>query len=161
MIARFTSRKPLAIKIPAPISDTIPWSTPYVPGTPMPNRALLPEGKYTLTGALSGSAKVSINHTPDHKAIATVAVVYDNYSDEPGVVFNGSETITESRSRPTTSVLDWQSRIVQTGKTHGEKVTSPDHFRLTIDIMMNKFEAAGSLTTTVDGRTYRQPANGT
>jgi hypothetical protein len=36
---------------------------------------------------VSGSAKVTIRHTPDHSAAASVAVVYDNYSGKRGVVF--------------------------------------------------------------------------
>ena len=160
MLARFTSRKPVSVKPPAPISDTVPWGTPYVPGSPTPARPLIPEGNYILRGAVSGTAKVTITHTPNHSAILTVAVTYENYSDERGVTFNGTERVTQNRPAPTTSALDWHSDIVQTGKVNARKVTSPDGFKLTIDVIKNKFQATGTLTTTVDGQTYRQPGNG-
>ena len=160
MIARFTSRKPIVTKAPAPISDTVPWGTPYVPGTPIPTRAALAEGNYTLRGAVSGSASVSITHTSDHSAVSTVAVTYKNYSDQRGVVFNGTERVTQTRPALTTTSLDWHADIVQTGKTSARKLTSPDGFKLTIDVMKNIFQATGTLTTTVDGKTYRQPSNG-
>jgi hypothetical protein len=160
MMARFTSRKPIAVEPPAPISDVVPWGTPYVPGTPIPTRAVIPEGNYTLSGAVSGTAKVSITHNADHSAIATVAVTYDNYADERDVIFNGTERVTETRPALTTTSLEWYSDIAQTGKTSARKVTSPDGFKLTIDVTKNIFQATGTLTTTVDGRTYRQPGNG-
>jgi len=160
MIARFMSRKPVLTKAPTPISDTVPWGTPYIPGTPIPTRAVLPEGNYTLRGAVSGTARVSIAHTPDHSAVSTVAVAYENYSDEHGVVFRGTERVTATRPALTTTSLDWYSDIVQTGKTSARKVTSPDGFKLTIDVMKNIFQATGTLTTAVDGKTYRQPSNG-
>jgi WD40-like Beta Propeller Repeat len=161
MMARLTTRKPISVKPPAPISDTVPWGKPYVPGSPTPNRALLPEGTYTMSGTVSGSAKVSIIHNAEHSAIQTVAVTYDNYSDKPGTIINGTESATETRSKPTTTTLDWHSNLAQSGKTHGSKVTSPDGFKLTIDVMTNIFQATGTLTTTVNGQTYKQPANGT
>jgi len=111
-------------------------------------------------GAVSGAAKVTIAHTPNHSAILTVAVTYENYSDERGVTFNGTERVTQNRPVPTTSALDWHSDIVQTGKVNARKVTSPDGFKLTIDVIKNKLQATGTLTTTVDNRTYRQPGNG-
>jgi hypothetical protein len=92
--------------------------------------------------------------------VASVAVVYDNYSDERGVVFSGTESISETRSSPTTTSLDWHSNIVQSGKVKGTKVTGPEGFKLTIDVVKNKLQATGTLTTTVDGKTYRQPSNG-
>jgi hypothetical protein len=131
-----------------------------VPGSRIPDRTVFPEGNFTLKGAVSGSAKVTIRHTPDHSAVASVAVVYDNYSDERGVVFSGTESISETRSSPTTTSLDWHSNIVQSGKVKGTKVTGPEGFKLTIDVVKNKLQATGTLTTTVDGKTYRQPSNG-
>jgi hypothetical protein len=160
MMARFTNRKPISVKPPVPMPDTVPWGTPYVPGSPTPHRALLPEGTYTLSGTVSGSAQVSITHNAEHSAIQTVAVTYDNYSDTPGTTINGTERATETRSKPTTTTLDWHSNLVQSGKTHATKVTSPDGFKLTIDVMTNIFQATGTLTTTVNGQTYKQPANG-
>ena len=56
----FTSRKPIKAQQVAPISDDVPWGTPYVAGSPIPIRTVLPTGKYTLQGKASGSAAVQI-----------------------------------------------------------------------------------------------------
>jgi hypothetical protein len=159
LIARFTSRKPLSIPPPQPISDSVPWGTPYVPGTPTPNRPLIPEGTYTLSGSVSGSAIVTIAHTPDHEAVHTVAVKYDDFSDEAGCVLNGTESVSEARPSLTTTSLDWHSDIVQTGKLQGTKRTSPDGFKLTIDVIKNILQATGTLTTTINGQAFVQPGN--
>ena len=159
LIARFTSRKPLSIPPPQPISDSVPWGTPYVPGTPTPNRPIMPEGTYTLSGSVSGSAIVTIAHTTDHEAIHTVAVKYDDFSDEAGCVLNGTESVSEARPSLTTTSLDWHSDIVQTGKLQGTKRTSPDGFKLTIDVIKNILQATGTLTTTINGQAFVQPGN--
>jgi hypothetical protein len=160
MIARLSSRKPLFIKPPAPISDEVPWGTPYVPGSPLPSYSLLPEGTYTLQGSVSGSATVTIQDTADHRAIKTVSVIYKDYSDERDNIINGTEEVTQNPSKPTAAVLDWHSNLIQSGKTHGTKITSADGFHLSIDFIINNFEATGTLTTTIDGKTYTQPSNG-
>ena len=160
MIARFTSRTPISMKSTAPISDNVPWGTPYVAGSPIPHSGLIGEGTYTLRGSVSGSAKVTIAHTADHRSIRTVAVSYENYSDDGESVINGSESVTQGPSTPTTVALDWHSNLVQSGKTEGKKMTSADGFKLTIDVFTNIFQASGTLTTTIDGQTYRQPTNG-
>ena len=98
-------------------------------------------------------------HTSDHKAIHTVSVKYDNYSDQAGNILNGTESVSETRPAPTTTSLDWHSDIVQTGKVQGTKRTSPDGFKLTIDVRTNILQATGTLTTTINGKTYVQPGN--
>lgn len=40
-------------------------------------------------------------------------------------------------------------------------MTSPDGFHLAIDIITNIFNANATLTTTINGISYYQPANGT
>ena len=57
--------------------------------------------------------------------------------------------------------VDWYSDIVSTGEQEGTKKTSPEGFHLEIDTMTNIFNANGTLTTTVDGQVFKQPANGT
>jgi hypothetical protein len=160
MLASFTSRKPLPTASAEPMSESIPWGTAYVPGTPTPSRPLIPEGTYTLLGSVSGSATVTIVHTTDHKAIHSVAVRYDKYSDAEGNVLNGTEDVSQTRPAPTTTALDWRSDIIQTGKVKGTKQTGPGGFNLTIDVMKNIFQATGTLTTTINGHTYVQPGNG-
>jgi hypothetical protein len=58
------------------------------------------------------------------------------------------------------NLVHWYSDIVETGVVHASKVTSPRGFHLEINVMTNIFNATGTLTTTVDGIKYRQPANG-
>jgi hypothetical protein len=160
MIARLTSRKPLAMPPVAPIADSVPWGEAYVPGSPMPAPSHLPGGTYTLRGQVAGSAKVVITEKPDRSGIAAIAVAYDNYADDPEHVINGTESVSEVRPDPVTSALDWRSDLTGTGAVQATKLTSPGGFRLTINIMQPIFHATGTMTTTIDGRTYRQPGNG-
>jgi hypothetical protein len=89
-----------------------------------------------------------------------VSVAYENYSDSPGNIINGTESVSQNHPKPTTAALVWRSNLVQTGSTSATKVTSSDGFNLTIDILTNIFQATGTLTTTVNGKTFQQPGNG-
>jgi len=160
MVARFLDRSPQATKTVAVMADSVPWGTPYVADTPPHVRSLLPEGSYTLRGNVSGVAKVTIRRASNQRAIASVEVMYDHYSDSKGSVLNGTESVAESRTKPTTTSLLWRSNLTQSGETSGTKVTSPDGFRLTIDVMDNILHADGTLTTTINAKTSRQPGNG-
>jgi len=82
MLARFTSRKPLSISPLRPVSDEVPWGTPYVPGSPAPSYPMIPEGAYTLHGLKSGVANIRITQSPDHRKIQKVEVSYEKYSDD-------------------------------------------------------------------------------
>lgn len=160
LVARFTSRKPLSIKPLAPVSDDIAWGTPYVPGSPLPRFSPIPEGTYILRGKVAGSATVIFKNGDDHRGLKTVSVTYKNYSDEMGNIINGTEEVTRLPSpSPTISALDWRSNLVQSGKTQGTKLTSADGFKTSIDVFTNIFEATGTLTTTINGKTYTQPGN--
>jgi hypothetical protein len=161
MLARFPGRKPTRAVAPFTLPDQIPWAQAYRPGAKPPKRALLPAGAYVLDGKVSGSAKVSIAYRADGKAIETMSVVYDNFSDDGQTVLNGPEAVRENRPSPTRTNILWTSDIAQSGKVTGRKVTSPEGFGLSIDVMVNRLEATGTLTTTIDGKTYHQPANGT
>ncbi|MER6810266.1 hypothetical protein ABT299_13405 [Spirillospora sp. NPDC000708] len=161
MIARLTSRQPLRPRHTAPISDTVPWGTPYTPGSPAPNRPYPPQGIYTLRGKASGSAKITITENPARTAVSAVAASYSRYSDDGIHIINGTESVAATDSSPTINTLDWFSDLVETGLVHATKKTSASGFHLTIDVLTNIFQATGTLTTTVDGHTYRQPANGT
>ncbi len=160
MMAQFVNRRPVLIKPVAPISDVVPWGTPYVAGSVTPARTRIPEGTYTLKGVLSGSAKVTIEDVPDHSATLSVSVDYANFSDTRGNIINGTESVFQTHPKPTTVALVWRSNLIQSGTTSAAKTTSPDGFNLTIDILTNIFHATGTLTTTVNGKTYRQPKNG-
>lgn len=161
MIAHFTSRKPIPARKVAPISDVVPWGTPYVAGSPIPTRSFPPTGTYTLRGKSSGSAKVQITDNATNTGVMTVAVRYTDYSDDGAYILNGTESVTGATPDPLTTKIDWMSDLVQTGYEKGTKLTSPGGFHLTINIQTNIFEATGTLTTTIDGRAYKQPANNT
>ncbi|WP_238441044.1 hypothetical protein [Frankia sp. AgW1.1] len=159
MIAKLTSRKPQPARTVAPISDTVPWGTPYVPGSPIPTRPFPPAGSYTLAGAKTGSAAVTITENAARTAIDTVSVRYTNFSDDGLRTLNGAEKVTAAAPSMAVSKLDWYSDLTQTGITPSTKKTSPDGFHLTIDLLTNDFQATGTMTTTVDGHVYRQPRN--
>lgn len=161
LVARFTSRKPLTIKPLAPVSDDIPWGMPYIPGSPLPRFAAIPAGTYTLHGKIAGAATVTLKDGDDHRGLKTVSVNYKDYSDEKGNIVNGTEEATRVPSPiPTIFALDWRSNLVQSGKTKGTKLTSPDGFKTSIDVFTNIFQATGTLTTIINGKTYKQPGNG-
>ncbi|KAH8432801.1 uncharacterized protein LDX57_010431 [Aspergillus melleus] len=163
MLATRTDREPTE---PAPIykvPDEIPWATPFPPGSDLPELYAVPPGNYTLHGSSSGSAKVSLI-AGSSGIVQTVKVKYSNYSDDGEHFIHGSESVTTripSADNPWLNVLDWYSDLNQTGAVTASKKTGPGGFQLTIDAMVNIFEANGTLTTTIDGEVYKQPANGT
>lgn len=164
MLARLTARTPLPLPVEpvAPVSDDVPWGTKYEPGSALPTRPMPPAGTYTLRGAVSGSAAITITDNANGTAIESIAVAYANYSDVPWTVLNGWENVTVAYPSATLNVVEWFSELVQTG-TEGlvTKTTSAEGFRLEIDVLANVFEASGRLETSINGTVYRQPANGT
>lgn len=166
MIAHFTSRKPVSIPMPAAtLSDTVPWGTPVTSADPTPARPVPPTGTYTLKGKAFGSARVSVTdrNVNSEVAVGSIAVKYTNYSDDGTYVLNGSERAVNATDpgKVLTTKVDWYSHLVQTGCATGTKTTGPGGFHLTIGLLTNIFDATGTMTTTINGRTYTQPANGT
>ncbi|WHO38936.1 PD40 domain-containing protein [Sphingobium sp. AP49] len=161
MIARLPDRKASAAVKPVALPDRIGWATAYVPGMPTPKRALLPAGDYVLHGLKSGTAQVRVVQRADGKAIDSISARYQNYSDDGRSQINGGESVSEKRANPQTTQILWKSDLRQSGAVSGSKTSSPDGFALSIDVMVNKLEAAGTLSTMIDGKTYKQPANGT
>jgi hypothetical protein len=153
MLATLTSRKPLPVKPVAPVSDIIPWGTPYVPGSSPPTAVAIPAGNYTLAGKVSGYAQVSF-------LTNSVAVTYYNYSDNNINFIFGSEQVAATYPSATLTHIDWYSELYGAGISNSSKITGPGGFRFEIDLEENKFYANGTLTTTVDGVVYTQPANG-
>ncbi|KAF3357537.1 hypothetical protein VdG1_03325 [Verticillium dahliae VDG1] len=90
-----------------------------------------------------------------------VKAEYHDFSDDGENVLRGLERVAAWYSSPTTVNIDWESDLEQAGPDAGTKKTSPGGFHVRIDILDNKFEANGTLTTVVGGKTYLQPANGT
>ncbi|MEH0421244.1 hypothetical protein [Streptomyces sp. B21-083] len=164
MIARLVDREPVHRRPVAPVSDRVPWGTPYVPGSAIPLRPYPAQGTYTLRGKAFGSAEVGIVWDDAKTAVKTVSVRYQRYSDDGRNVFQGSESVTRTSTSPTLTSLDWYSDLVKTdrgGKVLATKKSSADGFHITIDLWQTIFQATGTLTTTVGPRTYTQPANGT
>jgi hypothetical protein len=163
MIAHLTSRAPKPYTPPAPVSENIPWGVPYHPGDPAPFRTLPPQGTFLLKGKVFGAAQVTITPDADHTKVVKTSVGYINYSDDGINVINGTESVERLDSGSITlEKLLWHSNLRLTGCQTGTKLTSePNGFTLTVDLLTNIFHGDGTLTTTIDGTTYRQPANGT
>jgi hypothetical protein len=162
MLAKLKDRKPTGPKSVYPVSDYLPWATPFKPGSSSPSPIMVPPGNYTLLGKVSGRAQVRFF---GETSIDRVAVDYTDYADDGDHVLNGYEDVTVSIALPNMweHKLEWYSDIVQTcsGAVTGVKRTSADGFHLRIDAMTNIFDANGTLTTIVGGKRYEQPVNGT
>jgi hypothetical protein len=73
-------------------------------------------------------------------------------------VINGSESVQADVSGNVT----WNEDLTLSGRQQGTKVTGPGGFTLGLSVLFeNLFEATGTMTTTIDGPSYTQPANGT
>ncbi|GAP83945.2 putative saponin hydrolase precursor [Rosellinia necatrix] len=161
LVAHFTERQPKAVQPVASMVENISWGTPYEPGLLLNSRPFPPGGTYTLDGLASGSAEVVFTETANGAALTSVAVTYRNFSDDGLTFLNGYENVTSHNPSVTLNVLDWYSDLVQSGETEATKKTSDDGFHITIDVQLNNFDANGTLTTTINGTEYKQPANGT
>ncbi|ELP62053.1 hypothetical protein STRTUCAR8_00527 [Streptomyces turgidiscabies Car8] len=164
MIARLVDREPAHRRTVKPVSDRVPWGTPYVPGTEAPQRPYPAQGTYTLRGKASGSAEVDIVWDATKTAVKTVSLRYTHYSDDAKAFLTGSESVTRTSTSPTLTSLDWYSDLVKSGrsgKVLATKQTGADGFHITIDLWQTVGRATGTLTTTVGSRTYTQPADGT
>jgi hypothetical protein len=160
MIAHLTSRKPIEPRPVLPMSDVIPWAVPYVPGQPDPARQYIREGNYTLKGTVSGYASISLQENASKTHLHTVTVSYHAYSEDGRSVLHGTQSVAEDIERMTLDKLVWHSNLTWTGEYEGSQCTSPDEFRLSIDVMKNEFQANGTLKTVVGGVEYLQPENG-
>lgn len=160
MIAHLTSRKPIEPRPVLPIPDVIPWAVPYVAGHSDPARQYPREGNYTLKGTVSGYASVSLQENASKTHLRTVSVRYHAYSEDGRNFLHGTQSVTEDIERMTLDKLEWHSNLTWTGEYEGSQITSPDGFRLSIDVMKNDFQADGTLKTVVGGAEYLQPGNG-
>lgn len=160
MLAHLSSREPIKQRHVEPVSDDVPWGTPYKLGDKMPERTYPGAGNYTLKGKNSGSASVSISYGHNNPSIMTVGATYYNYSDDGLSFISGSEKVKSTPLSVTLNRVDWFSDIVSTGEQEGTKKTGPGGFHLEIDAMTNIFNANGTLTTVIDGVVFKQPGNG-
>ncbi len=160
MIARFDDIAPTA---PQPVAEApdAAWGVEHRPGDPLPPRPHLPAGTYTLRGTEQGSAQVVITENPDKTMITAISVSYTGYSDGDGIILDGTESV----SKPGVigfEPLTWHSDLKVSGAHTGSRTTSePGGFTMGPETLRNNFQATGTMTTTLDGHTYTQPANGT
>jgi hypothetical protein len=165
MLARRISRTPATVPPVFDVPDYIPWAQPFPPGSAFPQPVGLKAGNYTLRGRVSGIANVQLitSNTNASTDINSVAVDYNNYSDVDGYTLTGWERVTATVlwPNPWDTLVDWYSAIEQIGIVNATKKTSPGGFHLQVDAVLNIFNATGSLTTTINGVVYEQPANGT
>jgi hypothetical protein len=169
MIARFPDFKPSARVAVAPFPDTT-WGLPYDPSTPPQQPKPVPTGTYTLRGKAQGAATVVITNSSTGTQNLSVAVAYSNFSDDGTNIINGTEKVervsnTALGCTPGTAsalaCLTWTEDLTLSGKHTGTKRTGPDGFTLGPAAMLrNEFQAVGTLTTTIDGTPFTQPANG-
>ncbi|KAL4747219.1 hypothetical protein BDW72DRAFT_206693 [Aspergillus terricola var. indicus] len=154
MLARPFDRKPTAPAAVFDVPDFLPWATPFFPGSDFPEHRGLSPGSLANATFLADSRS---------ELIRTVSVEYDNYSGDGEHVINGLESVifTPDPTNPWMSHLDWYSDLERSGVVTATKKTGSDRFQLSIDVMVNIFNANGTLTTTVDGVVYEQPANRT
>ncbi|WP_425826284.1 hypothetical protein [Streptomyces fractus] len=169
MIARFPDFKPTAPVATAPVSDKT-WGQPYDPDKAPERVKPVPAGTYTLRGKAQGSATVRITNDSAGAQTLSTAVDYRDYSDDGTNIINGTEKVERVSNASlgctpgTASALacvTWTEDLKLSGRHTGTKRTGPDGFTLGPSVMLrNDFQAVGTLTTTIDGTTYRQPANG-
>ncbi|KAL2784132.1 hypothetical protein BJX66DRAFT_344330 [Aspergillus keveii] len=154
--------KPAKYRAVRPVADKIPWATPYVPGATLPERPFPQAGSYTLKGKSNGTAEVEIHTAGNSSSIESVAVTYHDLSDDGKIFLTGYENATTSSDSPTLNRIEWFSDLAQhgPGDMHNTKVTSDDGFHLRIDVLANRFDANGTITTTIGGKEYLQPLNG-
>lgn len=151
MMATLTSRK-ASVSPPARLApDAVAWGIPYRPGEPLPLRGRVQPGKYVLQGRVSGSADVEIRSTGE--TISFVSARYTNFSNDGRHIINGTESV-ERAAAPGQFV--WHCDIHASGAQQGSKVTSePGGF-----VFGKDGRIVGTLTTTVDGRSYAPPPPG-
>ena len=159
-LARRKAKQPAKVfKVP----EFIPWGVPFPPGATIPPQYRLPAGDYILRGRVSGVANVTlVADATSLSGIGTVAVVYNNYSDQAGYVLNGREQVSVKILLPNVwdNLIDWDSDLQETGVVNATKRTGPGGLQLQINAVTNIFNANGTLTTVIDGVEYKQPLNG-
>ncbi|WP_460060631.1 hypothetical protein [Streptomyces sp. YKOK-I1] len=157
MLAHLTSRKPERLRPVRPVSDTVPWGTPYRPGDPDPVRPHLPAGHYTLEGRFAGKASVDLAEHPDGTRLSAISVTYTGFSDGGKTFLDGTESV-EKTGAPSDPVT-FHEHLRVTGKHTGTKTTSePGGYTISpLSAFQGAYQPVGTMTTVLDGRVYAQP----
>lgn len=156
MIARLTSRKPVAPRKIVSRTINVPWGTAYRAGDAMPKRyPYAPAGKFVLDGRKSGSAQVEIRK-PDGEHVTYVSAKYSHYSDDGITVIDGSESSELTGQGQKVRVI-WHSDLKLTGQQTGTKKTSePGGFVMSLWGQ----PLGGELVTTLGDKVYKPPLPG-
>ena len=133
---------------------------PYLAENTDPPRQYIGEGNYTLEGKASGYASIVLLENTSKTQLRTVIVDYHAYSEDGRGFLHGTQSVTEDIERMTLDRLDWISNLTWTWEFQGSQITSPEGFRLSIDVMKNGFQDNGTLKTMVGGVEYEKPKNG-
>lgn len=161
MVAHLTSQEPAPRKEVFELSDEIPWAVPYVPGEPAPVQRFPEPGTYTLKGRASGSADVEFIAPPNSSAITAVNATFRNFSDDGVRTVSGYQNVAQSVQGFTLDRTAWDVDVEQTGREMGSQWTSEGGFEMEVDVLVNRFEANGTLTAVVEGEVFWQPMDGT
>jgi len=160
MIAHLTSRKPLHIPPPKPVSDVIPWAWAYTPGAKAPMmQAVIPPGKYILQGKASGHADVELRGGASQFGLSGVFVTYTDFSDDGLHIINGTESAERVAGAGGGMMAMMGKMVVHSnlklsGIETGTKVTGEDGFTPGLFGLKQQ----GTMTTTIDGTVYASPA---
>ena len=161
MIAHLTSRKPLHITPPMPVSDELPWAWAYRPGaTPSMRQVGIQPGRYILPGKASGHADVEFRGSANQFGMNGVFVTYSDFSDDGSHIINGTESAERIASVGGGGMMAMMGKMVVksdlklSGIQTGTKVTSEGGF--TPGLFGQKQQ--GTMTTTIDGKVYTSPA---
>ena len=142
--------------------DTIPWGTPVPTGTnPVVPSVAFPSGTYTVNGASSGSASVTIASTGG-TTYQSISVTYSNYSDDGVDFINGTESITLTPQPNTSTNYTFQEALTDNaanGAVIGTKTTSPSGYTINnAAVAQSIYQPVGTMTTVLNGVTYNQPS---
>ncbi|MET8982774.1 hypothetical protein ABZX85_45080 [Streptomyces sp. NPDC004539] len=159
MLAELTSREPLRLPPVRPVSDSVPWGTPYRPGDPDPKRPHLPAGRYTLDGTAAGRAVVDLVENANGIALARISVTYRNYSDDGRTFLNGTESAENAGTA--SSPVTFHTRLRVSGEHTGTRTTSePGGYTVSpLSSLRGSYRPVGTMTTVLDGRVYAQPVS--
>lgn len=151
MVADLVDREPRPRRVVAPVSDEVPWGTPYRPGDPDPKRSYIPPGTYTLNGNHSGYATVTVTEHPAPGLV--VSAEYHDYSDDGKNILNGTESVhTEGL------VTTFHSDLKLSGAHTGHRWTTPGGYTVSLaSFVVGQMTYTGLMTTTIDGKTYQPP----
>lgn len=162
MMASLTGRKPMPARVIKPIPDEVPWGIPFTSLNAIPKMTVnsLAPGKYTLRGKVYGYAVVEFKAGRSGIGFSSVSVVYTDFTDDGQRIINGTESA-ESTGGGMMGGVIIHSNLTSSGCQAGTKITSePGGFTVEGGIM-GRGTITGTLTTTIDGKTYTSPQSGT